>query len=219
MKSKLVLAVALAAILVGCDGGCGEIPGNGVIVEQSRDTAPFTGVVSSLGIQAEVLVGPEQSVKLRGDENLLDLISLSVGTDGVLTAWWAASAPPVETQPFVLTLTTPTLRTAGAEGRSRLVARGIQADEFSVSASDRSEVVLEGTAQGLTLEAWGGGRVLARELPVGAAVVTMREGGLATLHVTQQLTGSVVDGSSLTVHGQPPQVNLIDSEDSEVLFE
>jgi hypothetical protein len=61
--------------------------------------------------------------------------------------------------------------------------------------------------------------VLARELPVGAAVVTMREGGLATLHVTQQLTGSVVDGSSLTVHGQPPQVNLIDSEDSEVLFE
>jgi len=218
MKSRLLLSVALAAILVGCDGGCGEIPGNGVIVEQSRDLEPFTGVVSSLGIQAEVIVGPEQSVKLRGDENLLELVHLQVGTDGVLTAWWAASAPPVTTQPFVLTVTTPTLRKAGAEGRSRLLARGIQED-LSVSASDRSEVILEGTAQGLSLEAWDGGRVLAQELPVGIATVMMRDGARATVHVTQQLTGSVVDGSSLTVRGRPPQVNLIDSEDSEVLFE
>ena len=100
-----------------------------------------------------------------------------------------------------------------------MIARGIQAGSLGVSASDNSEVVLEGAADGLSLEAWSAGRVLARELPARVAVVMMRDGAQATLHVTQQLTGSVVGGSSLTVRGSPPEVNLIDSEDSEVLFE
>jgi len=116
MKSRLLLSVALTVILVGCDGGCGELPGNGVIVEQSRDTGPFTGVVSSLGFQTEVLVGPETTVKLRGDENLLEHISLGVGTDGVLTTFWAVSAPPVPTQPFALTITTPHADDCGSGG-------------------------------------------------------------------------------------------------------
>lgn len=219
MKSKLLLTVALAAILVGCDGGCGELPGNGVIAEESRDTGPFTGVIASLGLQTEVLVGPETSVTLRGDENLLGIMSLAVGDDGVLTAYWGASAPPVPTQPFVLTVTTPTLTLAGAEGGSRLLARGIQTDSFTVKACDSSEVLLIGSALGLSVETRSGGQVLAQELPVRISSVSLRDGARATLHVTQALTGSVVGGSSLTVQGHPPQVDVITSEDSQLLFE
>jgi hypothetical protein len=125
----------------------------------------------------------------------------------------------VRAEPFVLTVTTPTLTMAGAEGGSRLSARGIQADSFTVKVSGGSEVLLSGSALRLGVESLGGGQVLAQELPVRSSSVSLSEGARVTLHVTQQLTGSVVGGSTLTVHGHPPQVEVLTSEGSRLLFE
>lgn len=219
MQSKLMLAMVLAALVVGCDGGCGELPGNGIIVENTVEVGPFTGVLANLGFEANVTVGPESSVTIRGDENLLADMQLSVGDDGVLSAWWGVSVPPVPTQPIVLTVTTPTLIRAGAEGQSKLVASGIQAASFSAEVSNSSQLVLSGVVEGLFVEAWDHGRVQAQELPSRVASVSLRDMADVTLQVAQDLTGSVVGGSSLTVHGKPRQVDIIVSEDSHMGFE
>lgn len=214
MRMKLMLAALLAMALAGC----GDIQGNGDIVEQERLVGPFNGVFLAEGLHGEVTVGPEFSVKIRGDSNLLEYIRL-VLRDGVLTSELDGSMGLFPTEPIVVTIVTPTLKELRATNGTRLSASGISTENLLLRASTRGRVSVSGSARKLTLEAANDSDIQAGELAVQSASIKVSGATDARLHVTEEIVGKASGGSSITIRGNPSVSDISTSGGSQVHFE
>ena len=214
MRMKRVLVAGLIAALVGC----GDIQGNGDIVEQDRSIEAFSGVALAGGLHGDISVGPEASVKIRGDSNLLDYIRL-VLKEGVLTSELDTGLSLMPSEPIVAIVVTPTLTEVRASSGAHLLARGINAENLTLRVSGRSELEISGAARKLTLEAALSSQVLAGELIVEQATIDVSGSSDVILHVTQQVSGAASGGSDVLIRGNPPQSAIVTSGGSQVLFE
>jgi hypothetical protein len=214
MRTKLMLAAVFAMALVGC----GEIQGDGNIVEQERPAGVFSGVFLAEGLHGEVSVGPVPSVKIRGDSNLLEYIQLVI-REGVLTSELEGSQGLLPSEPIVITIVTPTLRELRALNGTVLNASGIDTESFWLRVNGRSRVNVSGSAGKLTLATAGDSDVQAGELAAEVALIDVSGSSEARLHVTRQVTGTASTGSHVIIQGNPPQSDIATSGGSQVLFE
>lgn len=214
MRTKLMLAALLAMALVGCE----DIQGNGDIVEQERPVGAFARVSLAEGLHGDVIVGPETSVKIRGDSNLLEFIRLEL-RDGVLTSELDGRMGLFPSQPIVVTIITPTLKELRALNGTHLSASGIDTESFVLRASTHARVNVSGSAGKLTLAATNDSDVQAGELAVETASIGVSGSTEVRLHVTQEIFGTASGGSSITVQGNPPVRDIKTSESSQVHFE
>ena len=214
MRTKLMLAAVLTLALAGCE----DIQGDGIIVEQERPAGVFSGVSLSEGLHGEVSVGPQASVKIRGDSNLLEYIRLEL-RDGVLTSELDGGYGLFPSEPIVVTIITPTLKELRALNGTHLSASGIDTTGFSLTVGGRSQVKAAGSAEKLTLMASGDSDVQAGELAVEVAQIDVSGSSDVRLHVTHQITGTASTGSNVIVQGNPPQSDIATSGGSQVLFE
>jgi hypothetical protein len=214
MRKKLMLAAVLTMGLVGC----ADIQGNGDIVEQERPAGVFFGVFLAEGLHGEVAVGPEPSVKIRGDSNLLEYVRLEL-RDGVLTSEFDGGSGLFPSEPIVVTIITPTLKELRALNGTHLNASGIDTTGFSLNVSGRSQVKVSGSAEKLNLATAGDSDVQAGELAVEVAMIDVSGSSDVRLHVTRQISGKASTGSNVIVQGNPPQSDIATSGGSQVLFE
>jgi hypothetical protein len=214
MRTRLMWASLLATALAGC----GDIQGNGDIVEQERLVGSFMGVFLAEGLHGEVTVGPEPSVKIRGDSNLLEFIQLNL-REGVLTSELDGSMGLLPTEPIVVTIVTPTLKQLSAANGTHLSARGISTESLLLRASTRARVNVSGSARNLTLEAANDSDVQAGELAVETASIHVSGGTEVRLNVTREISGSASGGSSIIIQGTPPLSDITTSGGSQVHFE
>ncbi|MBN1205438.1 MAG: DUF2807 domain-containing protein [Myxococcaceae bacterium] len=214
MRTKLMLTAALTMALVGC----GDIQGNGDIVEQELVVGRFSGISLAEGLQGDITVGPEASVKIRGDSNLLEYIRLEL-QGSVLTSSVSSGLGLLPSQPIVVTVITPSLAEVKASNGTDMSVSGLDAEELTVKAGVRSGVSVSGSARRLTLVASGDSEVQAGELLTEVASVEVSGGSGVTVHVTQEISGAASGGSTITVRGSPPQRNLPTSGGSQVHFE
>jgi putative autotransporter adhesin-like protein len=213
MRMKLMLAAALAAALVGC----GDIQGNGEIVEQELSVGAFAKVTLAEGLQGDITMGPEASVKIRGDSNLLEYIHLEL-KDGVLTSQVTGGLSLMPSEPIVVTAVTPTLTELKALNATHLSASNIDTESLTVSVSGRAVMSISGTAQKLTLSATLNSQADAAELVVEQASIDVSGGSDVFLHVTQEVSGKASGGSDITVRGNPPQADIATSGGAKVHF-
>jgi hypothetical protein len=204
----LVLAGLGGLLLAGCEAPPDEIPsgqavGTGHIVEESPALTGFSGVHVAFGVYADITVGSPESVRVRGDDNLLALLHWKV-RDGVLLAerepQWESFRP---TQPLRLTVVTPRFTRLRVSGGSHANTSGVDTPGFSLDASGGSEVVMSGRAGQLVLEASGGSWVDLRDFPVEGLDIDASGGSHVRANVSGQLTGQLSGGSELTCDGQP----------------
>lgn len=214
MRTKLMLASLLAMALVGC----GDIQGNGDIVEQERPVGSFMGVFLAEGLHGEVSVGPELSVKIRGDSNLLGFIRLEL-REGVLTSELDGSMGLFPTEPIVVTIVTPKLEELRAANGTRVSASGIAAENFLLRASTRGRVNVSGSARKLTLAAANDSDVQAGGLAVETASISVSGSTDVRLNTTREISGTASGGSSIIIQGNPPLRDVTTSEGSQVHFE
>jgi hypothetical protein len=214
MRTKLTLV----AVLVMALAACGDVQGNGDIVEQDRSVGAFSGIFLSEGLHGDVAVGPQASVKIRGDSNLLEYIRLEL-RDGVLTSELGSGVGLMPSEPIVVTVVTPTLTELRALNGTRLNASGLDTERFSLRAGGRSRVSVSGSAGRLTLATAGDSDVQAGELAVEVASIDVSGSSDVRLHVTQEVSGTASTGSNVTIQGNPPQSDIAVSGGSQVLFE
>jgi hypothetical protein len=208
----------LASLLALALAGCGDVQGNGNIVEQERPVGSFSGVFLAEGLHGEVLIGPESSVKIRGDSNLLDYIRLEL-REGVLTSQLDGGMGLFPTEPIVVTIVTPTLKEVRAVNGTYLNASGISTERFLVRAATRARVTVSGSARGLTLAAANDSDVQAGELAVETASISVSGATHVRLNVTQEISGTASGGSSIIIQGHPALNDIITSGGSQVHFE
>jgi len=202
MKSTtLVLALALGAAS-GCES---FVQGNGDFGEDTRSVPAFDGVSIGLGIVATVRAGATaRSVTISGDQNVLQYIETNV-VDGVLKTELAGIDGFDSVNQVQLVVATPELVLVRAWGDADVDVTAIDADSFTVSAREGSSVALAGAesfvASQLILSASGTSTIDAVAFQALDAEATLSGGSRAELHVTGTVSGSVSEGSTLTVHG------------------
>ncbi|HSN92256.1 MAG TPA: DUF2807 domain-containing protein [Anaeromyxobacteraceae bacterium] len=196
----LVKRVALASLaaLAGC---ATYVNGNGVYHEETRRVAPFVGIAVDLGIEATVEVGPEQSVRLSGDANLVPDIETTVVNGVLVTSTWLEGFDPA--LPLRLYVTVPYLEAASAVGGSHVDVSGATATvPFEAGVFDGSEIHLAGAGGPAVEVSLGGNSHLdATAYPVGDAAVALGGASAAELRVSGSVTGDLHGGSSLQIYG------------------
>lgn len=193
------VAAAIAAAVLGT--ACAPVSGNGNVVERSFERTGFEEVAVSHGLHAVVQTGPQAAVTLRGDENLLDEIELTV-EGGVLRTVVPPGVSLWPTTPITLTVTLPVLRGVSASGGSEVTARGVNASPFTVSASGGSTVRASGEAGALEAEVSGGSQVFLDAIAARTLDVHASGGSDVHAQVSERVTGGLSGGSSLSLQGQ-----------------
>lgn len=196
-----LLLVALAAALAGCEP---YVEGNGVLREEARDVPAFAGLSVEDGIQAFVAADADvRSVRVRGDENVLEFVETVVealAPHGQVLKIRAASAYQSKNDLQVL-VGAPVLRYLAAADASPASVSGAGADVFTVQATDGSNLTIAGSGGERLVVSLGGGqhggaRLAAGDYPVIAAEVTISAGASATLHATGSVEGTAAGAGS-----------------------
>jgi hypothetical protein len=149
----------------------GSTRGSGNIKEEARQVGNFSGISVGSGIQATATIGPNTSVMLRGDDNLLPMIRVEV-VNGKLIAEVRTDNWISPTEPIKLTVVSPKLTSAAASGGARLTAEATAGPEFTGEASGGAKVSVKGAdSKSLVAKASGGSTLELSNVKVDSADV------------------------------------------------
>ncbi len=194
IATALLLAACTSAIRI--DDG---VVGTGAVVAESREVGDdFDRVEVGGGIVLDVTVGPDASVELEAQENLLPILRTEV-SGGVLrvrnTENYAA------TEPVRLTVSVPRLLGVGLSGGAVGTVEGLNSDTFDAELTGGAELTATGTADELTLVAAGGSSAHLADLATAVATVELSGRCDAEIRATGRVAGEAAGGSTLRVEG------------------
>ncbi|MCH8273344.1 MAG: DUF2807 domain-containing protein [Armatimonadetes bacterium] len=219
---KIAFGVAAALLLGGCFA-FKQIEGSGVEATKTHELDTFNRIELKGSADLVVTVGVEQSVTVRGDDNLVELIEIEVkgGTLVIKT--------PNNMRPRVglsVEIQVPSLDGLALAGSGDIEVSGVQSDDFSleiagsgninvanfqgeslsVEIAGSGDVTLSGEAEELTIEIAGSGDVKARELITKRVDVSIAGSGDADVHATESLNVSIAGSGDVTYSGDPADV-------------
>mgnify|MGYP006274316393 FL=1 len=155
---QAVLAAALL-ILVGSCGVFGE-RGSGELATEARNVDVFTGI-DLKGIGSVSLVeGPDQSIQVTTDDNLLERLQTEMRGD-VLTIYFSQGTREVTS--LEITIETPRIESVANSGSGSIRGSGeFLADRLDIDISGSGAVILEVQTQTLDVEVTGSGSAVLR---------------------------------------------------------
>lgn len=193
----LALPALLVSFLAACSvyGGY-EIEGSGIAAEEQRDVRAFRSVALRAPADVTVEVGPEPSLSITADDNLLPILETFVD-DGRLVI---RSEPSYHSKIGVqIRLTTPTLRAFSLEGSGDVVIRGVDAVDFRVTIAGSGDVEVHGRADALDASIAGSGEMRLTNLKAREASLEITGSGDMAVDVAESLAYRIV-GSGDIVH-------------------
>jgi hypothetical protein len=234
--------VAIASLTsCGCQlgfvvGGPG-VQGSGVIKEATREVTAFSGIDVGSALKATVSIGPKASLTLKGDDNILPLVTTEV-RDGVLVARIKSTTGVRTREPISLTITVPRLESVKAVDASQVRAtivqiqtfriaaadassvevRGIDSDSLDLKASDASTVTVVGRAKGMTLTVSDASAIKAADLPVESVSAKVSDASSVEVRASGSIAGKASDASSIRVLGDPTTRSVKTSDASSVSY-
>ena len=166
MKPKNLFALPFLAVLGGCvdgdfsfdEGGPhgAHVSGSGKLSGKDFSVTDFNGVEAGGVFVVKCRVGPTSSLRIEGDDNLLDLVEAKV-ENGVLHL---RTMDSINTKhPLTAIITAPKLSSFDLSGAAKGNVTGLRADEFHLSVSGASKFEGEGSIQNLNLEVNGGSSI------------------------------------------------------------
>ncbi|WP_414114848.1 head GIN domain-containing protein [Corallococcus macrosporus] len=222
-----LLAVALAACSTGP-----FVDGNGQRTESERNTPAFEEVHVGDGVEATVVVEPDQPARVivEGDSNLVELLRTEVKPGARLGVYFREEDVGhwESVHPLRVRITVPTLksfrRSGGgasdlsgridvpaflltASGGGTIRARGFVTERLTLETSGGTETTLEGQATRLDSEMSGGGRLFATGLQTRDARLESSGGGTSEVQVSDTLRVEASGGADIRIIGAPTVVD------------
>jgi hypothetical protein len=209
--SVLILCVLSLAALTSCD----RIAGHGPFTTETRDTGPFTGVVSEIPGSVELYPGSATGVEVYAQRNIQDVMETRV-TDGVLHLYFRRNVHLASHTRIRVVIHLPRLTLVALQGSGAVKVKGtLSADaaELSVAGSGTlyaDSVIITG-ALGLSIS--GSGSIQAGYLDAakgkfsvgGSGSIVADAGEVDDLHVDLSGSGDVDLGplriTDAEVHG------------------
>ena len=193
--AALVFAVlATTACNVSVTFGDG-IEGSGVIVSETFDVDDFDEIRIESAFEVTVEVGPDTSVVVRADDNVIDQLIVEVDGDELRLGLDES----LRNGTLEATVTMPSLRSATVSGASEVAITGVDAADLDVDVSGASEVTASGRAAALRLDASGASDVRFDGLVVDTARVEISGASDVGLENASMVRGELNGASDLTV--------------------
>lgn len=179
----------------GSHGGQG-IKGSGVTGSELREVGEFTALSVQHAIQANVTIGPEQSVTVQGDDNLVPLVETRI-SNGQLHVGVSQSCSP--TMPLQVTIVVPHLE--------------------RVESSSASQVTLSGELDKIELQSSSASTIDGSQLTVQEAAVDASSASTIKIRATELIRGSASSASTVTSIGKCQSVQVDTSSAASVRHE
>jgi hypothetical protein len=201
----LLLGVLALAWLVSRDetDSAGVVQGSGVAVTQTRDVDVFGEVELSGTNEVRIGVGAEQRVVVRGDDNLVGLVTTDVH-GGVLVIDDTGSFETAT--PMSVEITVPSLDAVRLSGSGTISIDGHELDALAVDLPGAGSIRGAGTVTTIDVDLAGTGDVDLAPLVVRDATVDVSGTGTVVVHVTGSLDANVSGTGSVIYTGEPDRV-------------
>ncbi len=174
-------------------------------IERKVDIGAFTSVGVSSSTDAQITVGPAQSVVLRGPKALVDAIEVSL-QDGALlikhkkSNWGMGTSFKVNAKAII---TVPELKKVAVSGSGDMTVTGIKAADFGIAVSGSGDITAAGSCTRLNSSISGSGGVNATGLKCASATTSISGSGGSKVFASQDVTVSIAGSGNVLVDGAP----------------
>jgi len=209
LKRTPTLIVAIVSLLIA--SACSlststtTVNGSGRAVTEQRNVDGFTSVHVSSAINATVMVGPDVTVTVTADDNLLDNVATSVFLGRLDVSMTGSSS--VRT-PVSVAITVPVLDTVQASSAASVTVTGVNTSTLTVAAESSGSIVARGNASAVNVTAQSNGSADLGNVPAQNATVQLDSAGRATVNAQISVSGSVDSAGRLTIEGDPQAVRV-----------
>lgn len=207
--NKVISAAAIAAILIS----------PAYAETKSFDLTGFTRVSASAGVDVNVTVGGDYSVKADSTPEGLDRLKvelvgdeLRIGRNHRNFNWKRGSRVTV-------TVSTPALSGLEVSSGASLDASGVDAGDFSIDASSGGDLEVSGRCDALSVDVSSGGNIDAKALECRSASADASSGGNADIFASESVEGDASSGGNVDVYGKPKNVSKNTSSGGSVSVE
>jgi hypothetical protein len=174
-------------------------------IERKVEMGAFTSVGIAGSTDADISVGPAQSILLRGPKGLVDNIEVSL-KDGALLikhkkSYWSMGANYKDNAKAIITV--PALTKVAVSGSGDMNVSGVKATDFGIAISGSGNISASGSCTNLISSISGSGDVDASGLKCASATTSIAGSGDSKIFASQNATVSIAGSGDVQVDGAP----------------
>jgi hypothetical protein len=191
--------------LSGCKlSGFNSTTGSGTMKLEKRNVPAFTAVDISGAYEVEIVVQPEQSLEVEGDDNLLPLIKTEV-RNGVLSINNEKSFSTGHK--LRVRISVPSLDGISTSGASDIVASNVKSGDFKIEASGAGNLEISGETRTLEVGMSGAGKLNAKDFRAEKVTINSSGAAEADVYASQELNADVSGAGNINYYGNPKTIN------------
>ena len=205
-KGSWTLTAALAIALVGpMLGGCAT-RGSGDAKTETRELDSFAAIDIGGAFELTVHVDPsvEQRVEIRGDDNIVPLVTTKVSGNELDIGLDANGIRPK--LPLEIEIWVPALGELDAGGATQIVVEGLHGESFELELSGANESKLSGNVAHFEVDISGAADLQARALQAKTVELELSGAGSAEVFASERLDVEVSGAGSVRYFGKPGTV-------------
>jgi len=204
-SSAVVVALVCVLAAAACSYLSGTVVGSGNAKSEARAVDSFNAVRVESAISATVIVGPDTSVTVTADDNLLANVVTTV-TLGKLDVSIQGSITPRTS--VSVAITTPSLGDVEATSAANVTATGVNTSSLDAEADSAATLVVRGNANTVEVTSSSAATADLGGVPAQSATAHVDSAARATVNAQLSVSGSVDSAGVLHVEGNPPTVEV-----------
>lgn len=178
---------------------------------KTYDISGFSIIDASAGVDVNVTVGEDYSIRAEGEPEALERLrlekrgdTLEIGRTRDRSGWFQRSRRGNVT----VTVTMPAMTGVDVSSGAEVTAAGIDAERFSASVSSGADAKLSGTCGEINADGSSGADLDARDLRCSSAVADVSSGADLVLYASESLDADASSGGDIAVYGSPKTTNI-----------
>ena len=199
-----ITAVITYAIASNSSSSSNTVQGSGRQVETSRTVPAFGSVDLAGSNNVTIHVGPEPSVQVYGDDNLVDRVTTHVDAGTLVIANRPGSFST--SSPMRVEVSTPSLSELTLSGSGTITVIGVERPRLTVTISGSGIVVASGKTERLLVTVSGSGQAELGSIVATAVQAVVSGSGAIVVTATESLDASVPGSGSIVYGGNPSDV-------------
>lgn len=203
MDTKCVLILILASMACGCGIVLRPtLQGSGTSATQIREVSSFDRVELDGLFDTTITIGPEQSVTITADDNLIEIVRTSVSGGELQIDTTGSFGTQIGIQ---VAIVMPALVACQKDGTGSLQIIDFQGDELEISQFGIGDISVRGSVGIVQAATHGIGSIELNELLAREAIVATHGIGDIEVHATNKISAEIHGIGSITVHGDPEE--------------
>jgi hypothetical protein len=174
-------------------------------IERKIEMGAFTSVGVAGSTDAQITVGPAQSIVLRGPKALIDNIEVSLKDGALLVkhkkSSWGMGTSYKENAKAIITV--PALTKVAVSGSGDMSVSGVKATDFGIAVSGSGNINASGSCTSLVSSISGSGDVDASGLKCAAVTTSIAGSGDSKVFASESVTVSIAGSGDVRVDGAP----------------